>query len=87
MDLGPPTLETQRSRQATRKGRILRSSDQVAPLFYEGGCQEKKILLRTGPGEIRLASSPTLHAFTKFVMGRVVFASPVTGFRFLLSLV
>jgi hypothetical protein len=38
-------------------------------------------------GEIRLASSPTLHAFTKFVMGRVMFASPVTGVRFLLSLV
>lgn len=29
-------------------------------VFYEGGCQEKKILLRAGPGAIGLASSPTL---------------------------
>jgi hypothetical protein len=24
---------------------------QAAPLFYKGGCQEKKLLLRVGPGE------------------------------------
>ena len=34
-------------------------------LFYEGGCQEKKLLLRVGPSEIRVASSPTLDSFTK----------------------
>jgi len=34
MDLGPPTLETPPSRQATRKGNILRSPLQAAPLFH-----------------------------------------------------
>lgn len=53
---------------------ILRSSILGTPLFYKGGCQEKRLLLRAGPGEIRLASSPTLHVFTKFVVGRVMFA-------------
>jgi len=48
-----------RSRHSAGSAERLRCRRQASPLFYKGGCQEKKLLLRVGAGEIRMASSPT----------------------------